>query len=89
MAILNQDPQLDPPIQGDTATVHATRPSGTVTLLISDIEGFTRLWERARDAMADDLKLTGPAGAEGRARFNPGPRRSGRATGLNRPRQTV
>ena len=38
------------------ATVHATRPSGTVTLLFSDIEGSTRLWEQAPDAMADALE---------------------------------
>ena len=37
-------------------TVRAERPSGTVTLLFSDIEGSTRLWERAPDAMADALK---------------------------------
>ena len=31
-------------------------PSGTVTLLFSDIEGSTRLWERSPDAMARALK---------------------------------
>ena len=31
-------------------------PSGTVTLLFSDIEGSTRLWERSPDAMAHALR---------------------------------
>jgi predicted ATPase/class 3 adenylate cyclase len=56
MAILNQDPELDPPIPEDMATVCATRPSGTVTLLFTDIESSTRLWEQAPDAMADALR---------------------------------
>jgi len=33
-----------------------TPPSGTVTLLFSDIQGSTRLWEEAPEAMADALR---------------------------------
>ncbi len=30
-------------------------PSGTVTFLLTDVEGSTALWERQSDAMADAL----------------------------------
>ena len=31
-------------------------PSGTVTLLFTDVEGSTRLWDAERDAMAAALR---------------------------------
>ena len=56
LAILKQSAGLSVPVQGDTSMVQVERPSGTVTLLFSDIEGSTRLWEQEPDAMADALK---------------------------------
>ena len=57
LAILNQDPDVAAPAD------HAVRqtgdpmsPSGTLTLLMTDIEGSTRLWEEHPEAMAIALR---------------------------------
>ena len=56
LAILNQSSDLDLPPSPERTTVTDKRPSGTVSFLFSDIEGSTRLWERAPEAMASALK---------------------------------
>ncbi len=56
VAILNQAPELNAPVEGARTAVGTGPPSGTVTLLFSDIEGSTRLWEQEPDAMASALK---------------------------------
>jgi predicted ATPase/class 3 adenylate cyclase/DNA-binding winged helix-turn-helix (wHTH) protein len=57
MAILNQDPELAAPTNGAVfATATPVLPSGTLTLLMTDIEGSTRLWEEHPDAMSTALE---------------------------------
>ena len=65
MAILNQDSELAAPAnRAVPATATPVLPSGTLTLLMTDIEGSTRLWEDHPEAMSealrrhDDLMLT-------------------------------
>ena len=55
LAILQQSPDLAPPADGGS-TVVAHRPSGTVTLLFTDIEGSTSLWDKAPEAMERALR---------------------------------
>ena len=56
MAILNQDPELDAPAPMTVFSARSGPPSGTVILLMSDIEGSTRLWEEHPEAMAVALR---------------------------------
>ncbi len=56
LAILNQDPELVLPSTDEGTGPPSARPSGTVTLLFTDIEGSTRLWEEHSDAMAVALR---------------------------------
>jgi predicted ATPase/class 3 adenylate cyclase len=53
---MSQSSGLDPAIEPQGETVGAGHPSGTVTLLFTDIEGSTRLWERSPMAMTSALK---------------------------------
>jgi predicted ATPase/class 3 adenylate cyclase len=57
LAVLNQSPDLDLKI-GEEAPAPAAseRPSGTVTLLFTDIEGSTCMWEQDPTAMNDALQ---------------------------------
>jgi len=57
LAILNQAPELKSPENEDKATtVASSRPTGTVTLLFTDIEGSTRMWDQTPVAMEESLK---------------------------------
>ncbi|MGO9857037.1 MAG: BTAD domain-containing putative transcriptional regulator [Acidimicrobiales bacterium] len=57
MAILNQDPELAAPANRViSATATPALPSGTLTLLMTDIEGSTRLWEEHPEAMSEALR---------------------------------
>jgi predicted ATPase/DNA-binding SARP family transcriptional activator len=56
LAVLHQSPELQPSSGDGAVTVGAPRPSGTVTLLFTDIEGSTRLWERWPEMMASALQ---------------------------------
>jgi predicted ATPase/class 3 adenylate cyclase/DNA-binding SARP family transcriptional activator len=57
LAILNHDPGLAAPADGVAfETSGPTPPSGTLTFLMSDIEGSTRLWEEQPAAMSDALR---------------------------------
>ncbi len=51
LAILNQDPELDAPAPVSVSSTRSRPPSGTVTMLMSDIEGSTRLWEQYPEEM--------------------------------------
>ncbi len=74
VAILRQDPKIAAP-ESQSASAQKMAipsvPSGTITLLMSDIEGSTRLWEQHPDAMAltlrrhDELMRTAIEGAGG------------------------
>ena len=70
-------------------TVDHFLPTGTVTLLLADIEGSTRMWENQPDAMA--AALATPTGARRtRPRQPRGPARAGRGRRARRgvrPRQ--
>lgn len=44
-------------IEIDMGAVMVELPTGTVTLLLADVEGSTRLWERSPDAMGDAVAL--------------------------------
>lgn len=44
-------------IEIDMGAVMVELPAGTVTLLLADVEGSTRLWERSPDAMGDAVAL--------------------------------
>ncbi len=54
--------RISQPTSGPGGVIHAGRalvggaPSGTVTLLFTDVEGSTRLWDAERDAMAAALR---------------------------------
>jgi predicted ATPase/DNA-binding SARP family transcriptional activator len=52
LAILNQDPELEAPLVTTGRTRTAGPPTGTVTQLMSDVEGSTRLWEENPEEMA-------------------------------------
>ena len=57
LAVLNQSSDLDLKISEHPPAPRASeRPSGTVTLLFTDIEGSTRLWEQDPAAMNDALQ---------------------------------
>jgi predicted ATPase/class 3 adenylate cyclase/DNA-binding winged helix-turn-helix (wHTH) protein len=57
LAILNQDPALDTPRTVNAADPAGSRsPTGTVTFLMSDIEGSTQLWEAYPELMAVVLR---------------------------------
>lgn len=55
LAILNQSPELRSP-QKEFRASSENHPSGTVTLMFTDVEGSTRLWEQVPDAMAEALR---------------------------------
>lgn len=56
LAILNQDPNLAAPAASAVFTsTHPIPPSGTLTLLMTDIEGSTRLWETKPEEMSAAL----------------------------------
>ena len=55
-AILNQSPELNSSLEREVATTVRKPPSGTMTFLFSDIEGSSRLWEQAPEAMATALE---------------------------------
>jgi predicted ATPase/DNA-binding SARP family transcriptional activator/class 3 adenylate cyclase len=60
LAILNQDPEIATP-GGASSPSNAVSsvpkpPSGTLTLLMTDIEGSTRLWEEHPEAMSEALR---------------------------------
>jgi predicted ATPase/class 3 adenylate cyclase len=56
VAILRQDPALEAPSVSQVVELsRAGPPTGTVTLLMSDIEGSTRLWEEHPEEMAAAL----------------------------------
>ena len=54
LAVLAQDTSLDAPAPSRTTTSDMEGPSstGTITVLLTDIEESSALWERAPDAMA-------------------------------------
>jgi predicted ATPase/class 3 adenylate cyclase/DNA-binding winged helix-turn-helix (wHTH) protein len=57
LAILNQDPALDTPRRASAADSSGSRaPTGTVTFLMSDIEGSSQLWEECPEQMAVALR---------------------------------
>lgn len=56
VAILRQDPELEVPHAPEVASSREGLPTGTVTLLMSDIEGSTRLWEKHPEEMATALR---------------------------------
>jgi predicted ATPase/DNA-binding SARP family transcriptional activator len=56
LAILKQSPELEIPSDKGKTKVPTNLPSGTVTLLFTDIEGSTRLWDQAPEAMGSALK---------------------------------
>ena len=56
MAILKQSPELEIPDDRGKTKVLTKRPSGTVTLLFTDIEGSTRLWDQVPEAMGRALR---------------------------------
>jgi predicted ATPase/class 3 adenylate cyclase/DNA-binding winged helix-turn-helix (wHTH) protein len=56
LAILNQNPDLVAPPPVSVASAASRPPSGIVTLLMSDIEGSTRLWEAYPEQMAIALR---------------------------------
>src|SRR5438034_2642356 len=43
--------------EGDPMDPAAPLPTGTVTFLLTDIEGSTRLWEQQRDAMPRSIAV--------------------------------
>ncbi len=46
------DPRADVPlVDGSDLGVSGLLPTGTVTLLLADVEGSTRLWETQREQM--------------------------------------
>jgi hypothetical protein len=48
------DPRADtPPVDWGELSVSGLLPTGTVTLLLADVEGSTRLWETQPDQMTD------------------------------------
>ena len=56
LAILNQDPDIAPSAQTSSPSLPTSTvpmpPSGTLTFLMTDIEGSTRLWEEHPEEMA-------------------------------------
>jgi predicted ATPase/DNA-binding SARP family transcriptional activator len=56
LAILNQSPDLKIPSGVGKTAVVASGPSGTVTFLFTNVEGSTRLWDQARDAMDEAMR---------------------------------
>ncbi len=56
LAILNQDPDIGAPPDRAAVLATALPPSGTLTLLITDVEGSTRLWEEHSESMAMALR---------------------------------
>src|SRR5258707_109417 len=46
-------------------------PTGTVTLLLADVEGSTRLWETQLGAMTDAVALLDRTASEQRRRYAP------------------
>jgi predicted ATPase/class 3 adenylate cyclase len=60
LAILNQDPDIAAPVGASSPSAPVSSaskpPSGTLTLLMTDIEGSTRLWEEHPEAMAIALR---------------------------------
>ncbi len=75
LAILNQDPDIAGPARVTSLSAPVSfvsrPPSGTVTLLMTDIEGSTRLWEEHPESMSaalrrhDELMRTTIEGAGG------------------------
>jgi class 3 adenylate cyclase len=52
-------------------------PTGTVTLLLADVEGSTRLWETQPDAMKAAVARLDDAGRNGRTPCRRSPGRTG------------
>jgi predicted ATPase/class 3 adenylate cyclase/DNA-binding SARP family transcriptional activator len=56
LAILKQSPDLDLHFAESMTPAASEQPSGTVTLLFTDIEGSTRMWEQDPKAMNEALQ---------------------------------
>ncbi len=56
------DPRADTPLNWSDLGVSELVPTGTVTLLLADVEGSTRLWETQPDEMTIAFAIWPTAG---------------------------